>query len=132
MIFGGLLIVNLVLQFVQSHIFAYLVNQIESKMRTKLVKSIVYKQVSWFDWPDNSPAELSRIVVGDVHKLSKDTVYRRYSFLEALCICAWGVAIAVVFASWQQAVFMACLSPFIVYSTKDVQQHLMSIRSRPK
>lgn len=93
--------INLVLQFVQSHIFAYLVNQIESKMRTKLVKSMVYKQVSWFDRKDNSPTELSRIVVGDVHKLSKDTVYRRYSSLEALCICAWGVAIAVVFASWQ-------------------------------
>ena len=69
MLFGAFalaMIVNTVLQIILKYLFRELVHQIETRVRNKLVKSILAKDFTWFDRAENKPEELARIITEDV------------------------------------------------------------------
>mmetsp|Transcript_30914 Transcript_30914/g.38209 ORF Transcript_30914/g.38209 Transcript_30914/m.38209 type:complete len:100 (-) Transcript_30914:313-612(-) len=97
----------------------------EDTLRKKLLESILFKEVSWFDRPENSVQQLTQVMTRDVSWLVDATLQREFLSFEI----AWCVIAALLFGMylcWQSAIFMTLMSPLLIFTVHDFKAQFTS------
>jgi ATP-binding cassette subfamily B (MDR/TAP) protein 1 len=82
-------------------------------VRLELIRSIMYKQLSWFDHESRAPGVLTGILSEDISTLNGMTTETLGVMVEAVMGLAFGVLIGIYF-SWIQTFLVLLFSPIMI------------------
>lgn len=86
------------------------------KLRRKLFKGILYKQVSWFDNKNRAPGILTSVLAEDITEINGMTANTLGLLLEGVCGLIVGTIISFFF-SWKIALIGLGFLPFLLWGS---------------
>lgn len=94
--FGVTLACTIALHAVQKIVLGVISFKIETALRSSLLRSVLYKDVAWFDKLQNQSAQLIKLLTSEVTYVSEGTMKRAFLIFEAVCISVIGVIISAI------------------------------------
>ena len=82
-------------------------------VRVLLFRSLIHKEVSWFDRKERAPGILTNILSEDITNLNGLTTETIGTLVESLFSLAGGIA-AAAYYEWRMALVCCALTPFTV------------------
>jgi ABC-type multidrug transport system fused ATPase/permease subunit len=82
-------------------------------VRSRLYKSLIYKQVSWFDRKEKAPGILTSIFSEDISNLNGLTTETLATIIESIIALFAGIALSAFF-QWRMAIICILATPFIM------------------
>ena len=98
--------------FIQKYVFLIAGENLTYDVRTLLYKSIMFKNIAWFDRKDRAPGILSNIISEDIGVLNGMTTEHLAILIEAYGGVVVGAAIS-LFYNWRMGLITCAFVPFI-------------------
>lgn len=92
-------------------------------MRLRVLRAILFRQVSWLDKPQNSVAYLTQVLTKDVRELTDAAIGRVFGNFEIKVTVLASVVFGLVI-SWQNTIFLVCMGPVVIFTIHDFKQLL--------
>ena len=82
-------------------------------VRCRLYRSLIYKQVSWYDRKEKAPGILTNILSEDIASLNGLTTETLATIIESVIALVAGIVLSAFF-QWRMAIICILATPFVM------------------